>query len=455
MCIRSLLAVSSALMLSLPCPAAAPEWVWAVSAGGKLNDKTRAVNVDREGNVYLAGEATEEVDFGGTKVQGHGKALDFFVAKVSPEGKFLWARMEGGDLTDRGYGVAPDAAGNVYVTGHYESTNATFGGQAVPNRGGYDIFVAKYDRDGKLQWVQTAGGKGYDYGHGIAVDPKGDVVVTGAVVGEAEFGDVKLPSTWAGGRVFCAKYHADGKLVWAKASTGAAGGSGHGVAVDGAGNIYVGGMASGRGEFGGKELVTPKGSSALVAKLSPAGEVLWVAQHFGEASCLFHEITADEQGRVWASGMWKGQATFGGETFTTTNEKDADALVSHFDTDGKLLWTRVGQGPGVDYGLGVATDGTGAAYLTGEFSEGFKLAGTELKNRGGTDIYVAKFDEKGALVWTTTAGGEKGENAYTMVCDRAGNLVLAGSFVGTTRFGEKEMTSVGSGDLYVAKLRGR
>src|SRR3954454_14945980 len=117
--IRLLFAVSLAFALSLPCPAAEPAWVWALSAGGLLNDKTRAVNVDREGNVYLAGEATGEVDFGGTKVQGHGKALDFFVAKVSPEGKFLWARMEGGDLTDRGYGVAPDAAGNVYVTGHY------------------------------------------------------------------------------------------------------------------------------------------------------------------------------------------------------------------------------------------------------------------------------------------------------------------------------------------------
>jgi hypothetical protein len=303
--------------------------------------------------------------------------------------------------------------------------------------------------------VQTGGGKGYDYGHGIAVDPQGEVVITGAVVGDAEFGEMKLPSGFTSGRVFCAKYRADGTLVWAKAATGAAGGSGHGVAVDGAGNIYVGGMTSGRGEIGGKELVTPKGASALVVKLSPAGEVRWVAQQFGEASCLFHEITADEKGRVWASGMWKGPVTFGGEKFATSNEKDSDAFVSHFDTEGKQLWTRVGQGPGTDYGLGVATDGTGSCFLTGEFSEGFKLAGQAVENRGGTDIYVAKFDEKGALQWVMTAGGEKGENAYTMVCDRDGNLVLAGSFVGTAKFGEKEITSAGSGDLYVAKLRGR
>ncbi|MCE9606832.1 MAG: hypothetical protein K8U03_18245 [Planctomycetia bacterium] len=45
-------------------------------------------------------------------------------------------------------------------------------------------------------------------------------------------------------------------------------------------------------------LVTPKGSSAVLAKLSSAGGVLWISQHFGEASCLFHELACDAQGRV-------------------------------------------------------------------------------------------------------------------------------------------------------------
>jgi hypothetical protein len=303
-------------------------------------------------------------------------------------------------------------------------------------------------------WIQTAGGSGYDYGHGIAVDAQGDVIVTGAVVGEADFGTVKLPNE-AGAHIFCAKYHADGTLVWAKAATGKAGGSGHGVAVDGTGNIYIGGLSSGSGDFGGKPLVTPKGSSAVIAKLSPGGDVQWIAQQFGEGSCLFHEITCDQQGRVWASGMFKGKATFGGETFTTTNEKDSDAFVSHFETGGKHVWTRVGQGPAVDYGLGIATDGQGNAYLTGEFTETFKLAGAELHSRGSTDIYVAKFDLQGQLRWITTAGGDKGDNAYTMVCDHAGNLLLAGSFGGTAKFDDAAITSTGSNDLYVAKLRAK
>ncbi|MEQ1861361.1 MAG: SBBP repeat-containing protein, partial [Chthoniobacteraceae bacterium] len=278
----------------------APAFEWAAAAGGVKNEKTRNIAVDREGNVFLAGEATDEVKFGSITVKSGGGS-DFFLAKLDAKGRFLWARMGGGSLVDRGYGVATDAAGNSYVTGHYQSTDADFSGTKLANRGDYDVFVAKYDRDGKLAWIQTAGGKGYDYGHGIAVDSAGDIVVTGAIVGDADFGDVKIPNE-PGGHIFCAKYRSDGKLVWAKVATGAARGSGHGVAVDGAGNIYIGGLSSGSGQFGGKPLVTPKGSSAVVAKLSPKGDVQWIAQQFGAPSCLFHEITCDREGRVWASG---------------------------------------------------------------------------------------------------------------------------------------------------------
>ena len=447
------LALGFAAPLDAAPPETAPAFAWAASAGGLKNDKTRAINIDREGNVFLVGEATDEVKFGEAKVQSAG-GMDFFVAKLDPNGRFLWAHLGGGSLVDRGYGVATDAAGNCYATGLYQSTDANFGGFILPNRGDYDIFTAKYDRLGKLLWVRGAGGKGYDYGHGIAVDAAGDVIVTGAVVGDALFGDVNVPNE-PGSHIFCAKYHADGALVWVKTASGKAGGSGHGVAVDAQGNIYLGGNSSGSGQFGDKPLVTPKGSSAVVVKLSPQGEVLWITQQFGEPSCLFHEITCDQEGRVWASGMFKGKATLGGETFTTTGDKDSDAFLCHFDTDGKLLWSRVGAGPAVDYGLGVATDGKGNSFLTGEFTEVFKLGGEELHSRGSTDVYVAKFDAKGALRWITQGGGDKGDNAYTMVCDAQGNLFLGGSFGGTAKFGETSITSAGSNDLYGAKLRAK
>jgi hypothetical protein len=51
------------------------------------------------------------------------------------------------------------------------------------------------------------------------------------------------------------------------------------------------------------------------------------------------------------------------------------------------------------------------------------------------------------------AGGDRGDNAYTMACDPAGDLIIAGSFGGTAAFGKASVTSVGGNDLYAAKLR--
>lgn len=432
-------------------PEVAPEFAWAIAAGGKGHDKTRCLAVDTRGNVFLAGEFVGTSQFGEHTLTSAGD-MDFFVAKCSPDGKFLWARSAGGSGIDRGYGVATDDAGNCYVTGHYQSTNATFSGVAVHNAGDYDIFVAKYDPDGKLLWVRAAGSKGYDYGHGIAVDGRGGVFVTGALVGDGAFGDMKVVAA-GGAHLFCARYDTAGKLLWAKTAVGNARGSGHGIAVDGAGNAYVGGSGGGAGTLGGLTLTNAAGRDVLIAKFTPEGKVAWIHEGHGSTNAMVHEITCDRAGNVWAAGMFKGVLKLGDRT--VTSHGDSDLLLTSFDPSGKRLWTRTGGGPRVDYGLGIATDGAGNAFLTGEFTDTAEVAGASITSSGSTEIYVAKFDRAGTLRWLTQAGGEKGDNAYTIVADAQGNLYLSGNISGPAKFGAHAVTSAGGNDVYLAKLKAK
>lgn len=426
----------------------AESFQWVVTAGGAKSDKTRCINVDREGNVLLAGEITGDAKFGDITLKSAG-SMDFFIAKVSPAGKFLWAHNLGGSLIDRGYGVAADAAGNVYVTGHYQSTDAVVGDKTLPNAGDYDIFIAKYDRDGKMLWIRTAGGKGYDYGHGIAVDGQGAVIVTGAVVGDAKFEDTTLSGTRP---IFCAKYDADGKLLWVRGSEGKVSCSGHGVAVDAANNIYLGGLTSGVGSFGKHELNTPKGTDALIAKLSPAGEMLWVNLTHGTPSALVHEISADAAGRVWVAGMFKGSIQLGNNSPTTTGEKDSDGYLAHYDTNGKLQWSQVIQSPTTDYMLGVAADGTGGVFVTGEFGNNATLVGATLHTSATAGIFVASFDDAGKLRWIQQTVTEKNCNAYTAAFDGKGTLVIGGACAAPVAFGSVNVTVTEGADLYGAKI---
>lgn len=111
-----------------------PQFEWVIQAGGKLHDKTRGIAVDGKGNVYLTGEFTGTATFGEFTLTSN-KLMDFFIAKVDPKGKFLWVRSGGGSKIDRGYAITVDDAGNSYVTGHYESTDAKFEEVSLPNSG--------------------------------------------------------------------------------------------------------------------------------------------------------------------------------------------------------------------------------------------------------------------------------------------------------------------------------
>ncbi len=426
--------------------AAAPSFEWVAAGGGTKSDKTRAVTFDREGNVFFAGETTDDGTFGDLKRTGLG-GMDFFLAKVSKEGRFLWVRSLGGSLVDRGYGVATDAAGNAYVTGHFQSADAQFNGQTLPNAGDYDIFVAKYDPAGLLLWLRTAGGKGYDYGHGIVVDSKGGIVVTGAVAGEAKFGNVTVNAGSTTRPIFCAKYDAEGSLKWVKTTSGKFSGSGHGLGVDGTDHIYIGGSGGGVGSMGSVSLDVAKGQAGVVLKLTPDGEGVWSAFTMGAG---YHEIAVDTIGRTWCAGMFKG--VLNGGPIQSTGDKDNDGVFSHFSPEGKLVWSHALQGPGTDYCLGVATDNTGRCFVTGEFSEAATFAGQSLKTQGSTDIYTAAFDEKGRLEWLLPSGGTKGDNAYTMAWHSSGRLIFSGSCVAPATFGSHTMTSPGGAEAYGAVL---
>jgi len=439
------------LMVGLSSVMAEPTFEWVAAGGGVKNDKTRAVAFDAEGNVYLAGETTGDGRFGELERKGLGE-VDFFLAKVSKEGRFLWVRSLGGSRVDRGYGVVVDSAGNAYVTGHYQSVDAVVEGKTLPNAGDYDVFVAKYDPAGSLLWLRTAGSEGYDYGHGIALDPTGAVVVSGAIAGEARFGDVVVNAGGKGRATFCAKYQADGELLWARSSEGAFSGSGHGVGVDGQGQIYIAGSGRGVGSWGPVKLDCPAGQAALVIKLSAEGEGLWAAKVEGQPSAVYHEVTVDATGRVWCAGMFKGEATLASGAVRTSGDKDSDGMIVHYTPDGREVWSQVLQSPGTDYCLGVATDGTGRCFLTGEFSQTASFAGQSHVSRGSTDIFVAALDEKGAVEWFLPAGAEKGDNAYTLAWHPSGRLVLGGGCTAPAQFGEHQMESPGAAEAYGAVI---
>ncbi len=113
---------------------------------------------------------------------------------------------------------------------------------------------------------------------------------------------------------------------------------------------------------------------------------------------------------------------------------------------------------GSDYQAGrkTDTDADGNVYITGGYqNSSINYSGTNLSNSGSEDIFLAKYNPTGDVLWVKRAGGSNSDISYGIACDAEGNVYLAGTFSSSSIiFGNKTLSntgSSGSGDIFIVK----
>ena len=385
------------------------------------------IAVDGSGNSYVTGYFLNSATFAPgeaneTIMTAFG-ANDVFIAKYSPTGALVWVKQAGSQFTDRGQAIAVDASGNIFLTGSFGSV-ATFGpGEAnettlTASGLAEDVFVARYNSSGLLQWARRAGGTSTDNGFGIAVDSLGNSYVTGifslsATFGPGEANQTTLVAPVGGNQdVFVAKYGSNGSLAWAKRAGGLEHDRGLAVATDGAGNSYVTGSFRGNAVFAPAEaneitLSSSGEEDIFVAKYGPTGALVWVKQPRGALTDIGLGIAADTLGNSYVTGYIRAETTFGfGEAneITLPNTGIEEVFVAKYNSNGLLQWARRVDGTSNDRGLGIALDGAGSSYITGSFQLSATFGPGEpnqtILTTTGLEIFVAKFFGSGGCVYT-------------------------------------------------------
>lgn len=332
------------------------------------------------------------------------------------------------------YGIGVDNGGNVFFGGSVADPSIV-GSTTLTSAGGNDIFLAKTNSSGAIQWAKSYGTANADQIIDMITDTAGNMYAQ-IFFGSPSFNlDGHIVTSLIFGACI-AKFDANGMCTIAKTTQNIA--------------IMVGGLA-----------YSPTGfmaavNNTVIAKLNMNCDTLWTRTiPTGlNAQVLFYDVTIDNGGNIIASGTFGGTVTFGSVTLTTPSTADLDCFVVKYNTNGTVLWAKQFgvRGTTTEYANSVAVDNGGHVYVTGDYMNKMGIQNDTLISGGPfANIYLAKFAPNGTYEWSLNGTSTNQNLGRQVVCDPDNDLWVSVNSSGTLNFaGQNHVPSTLYGTLLIS-----
>ena len=365
---------------------------------------------------------------------------------------YLWHTFYGKSgavaADDYAYSIAVDSDNNIYVTGYSLGNWYDAASPLHDYTLSRDIFILKLDSAGTYQWHTFYGGSGEDVGYGIALDDSGNIYVTGYSGAAWSGPDSESPKHAYTGNddIFVLKLNSAGAYQWHTfyGSTNTNDDIGRSISIDGSGNLYVTGISPATWDGdGGTGPLHPHSNTGtydiMVLKLDSAGAYGWHTFYGGSLSDGGYGVVVDASSLyvAGASGAsWNGDD--GASPLHPFTDFGSDITILKLSSAGAYQWhTFYGSADGIALGYGIALDGSGDLYVTGNSANTWNAGATDtiepLHGHSGSGIdnmTVLKLDSDGAHVWHTFYGGSAdpwGPAAAKAIAVNGSSVYVAGS----------------------------
>ena len=250
----------------------AGNWLWARQASSSIGIQCAAVTAASSGGTYITGRFSGTGSFG-EFITSNSSGYRTFVAKLDYNGNWLYANeIISQNSNNSGTSLRADQYGNCYVTGSF-SGGIIVGSNALNSAGPSDIFVAKLDPNGQWVWGNSAGSNGVDVAYGLELDENSELVIAGNFSNVCNFGDLSL-STNGNTGVFIAGVNQQGNWIWAIQAETSYNVSANGVAITSNSEVMLAGSYSGYMTFGTIITPIASMWDIFVAKLQRASSVM-------------------------------------------------------------------------------------------------------------------------------------------------------------------------------------
>jgi hypothetical protein len=285
-----------------------------------------------------------------------------------------------------------DKNGNIYATGYFEK-DAKFGIMPVTSYGGTDIYLAQYNNSGNCLWVRTAGSP---------------LNIKNTVTDE-----------------------------------------GNDLAVVDNKYIYLTGVFLGEASFDSVKVTSVGKEDIFLAKYSTSGKLLWVKQFGGTNQDIAYSLANDQEGNIYLAGSYQNTANFNNQVITASNE--TEMFLIKIDPDGKTIWLKTSHGDGRCIAKSIFYFDNNL-YIGGIFNKKLILDNSTVSAKGQNDLFFAKLNTEGYLLFLKQVGAEQDENINSLVADSR-NLYFTGSYAGSISYNNiSSLSSMGDRDILIGKL---
>ena len=375
-----------------------------------------------------------------------------------------WAKSAGGNGNDYGNDIVVDAAGNSYVIGTFNDT-AIFNTDTLIDKSlnGGNMFLAKYDMNGNLLWVQQAGNPMGFYqtvwceGTAISIDTSGNIYTAGSYTAKVVFGTDTLPFGNSG--VFIAKYNSNGNVLWATSLSPAIsvsfGNPLRDITVDINGNCYLTGFHNPWGASNPDTLTNKGISDIFLCKINNSGILQWIKSNGGTATDQGFFIHLDTASNIYIGGYFNSDtAYFGGITIIKNITPITAAqvpFIAKYNSSGNPQWVKQGDEYNAWY-IDAASDYIGNIYSQIPFiTDTIIVNSTTYISKGIGDILLTKINSSGNVVWIKQFGGTGDDGVEAINMDTSGNIIAYGYFQDTIILGIDTLIASSTYDYFLVK----